>query len=141
VTAMLMASSGISIIDYFPTRTTLDKKVAQTYPVAALQYLQSHPIPGKMLNYYGFGGFLVFSGQPVFIDGRGDLYERSGVFADYIHLNEFETGSLAILRNYGINSCLLGKKQSLASALSLAPEWRQVYIDNTSVLFVRQLLP
>jgi len=137
--AMLMAGVVIAMIHYFPTRTTLDKKVAQTYPVAALQYLQSHPIPGKMLNYYGFGGYLVFSGQPVFIDGRGDLYERSGVFADYIHLNEFETGSLAILRNYGINSCLLGKKQSLASALSVAPEWRQVYSDDTSVLFVRQL--
>ena len=63
-----------------------------------------------MLNYYGFGGYLVFAGQPVFIDGRGDLYERSGVFADYIHLNEFEPGSLGILRNYGINACYAGNE-------------------------------
>ena len=92
-----------------------------------------------MLNFYGFGGYLVFSGEPVFIDGRGDLYERSGVFSDYIHLNEFEAGSLAVLRNYGINVCLLGRKQSLASVLSVTPEWRQVYSDDTSIIFVRQL--
>jgi hypothetical protein len=136
--AVLMAGVVAAMIHYFPTRAALDKTVAQTYPVAALDYLRAHPIPGKILNFYGFGGYLVFSGQPVFIDGRGDLYERSGVFSDYIHLNEFESGSLTVLRNYGISACMLGTKQSLASALSVAPEWRRVYGDDTSVIFVRQ---
>jgi hypothetical protein len=136
--AVLMVGVIAAMIHYFPTKATLDKKVAETYPVAALEYLRTHPIPGKMLNFYAFGGYLVFSGQPVFIDGRGDLYERSGVFSDYIHLNEFERGSLAVLRNYGINACILGTKQSLASVLSVAPEWRRVYSDDTSIIFVRQ---
>ena len=137
--AVLMTGVIVAMAHYFPTKAALDRKVAETYPVAALEYLKNHPIPGKMLNFYAFGGYLVFSGQPVFIDGRGDLYERSGVFADYIHLNEFERGSLAVLRNYGINACILGTKQSLASALSVAPEWRRVYSDDTSIIFVRQL--
>jgi len=29
---------------------------------------------GPVLNNYNFGGFLIFSGVPVFIDGRADLY-------------------------------------------------------------------
>jgi hypothetical protein len=136
--AVLMAAVVAAMIHYFPKRVALDKTVAQTYPVAALDYLRAHPIPGKILNFYGFGGYLVFAGQPVFIDGRGDLYERSGVFGDYVHLNEFEAGSLGILRNYGINACMLGSKQSLASVLSVTPEWRRVYSDDTSVIFVRQ---
>jgi hypothetical protein len=91
-----------------------------------------------MLDYYGFGGYLVFAGRPVFIDGRGDLYERSGVFGDYVHLNEFEPGSLEILRNYGIDVCLLGTKQSLAAVIAATSDWRRVYGDDTSVIFVRQ---
>ena len=136
--AVLMAAVVIAMVHYFPTRAALDKKVAETYPVAALEYLSAHPIPGKMLDYYGFGGYLVFAGRPVFIDGRGDLYERSGVFGDYVHLNEFKPGSVAILRNYGIDVCLLGTKQSLAAVLSVSPEWRRVYGDDTSVILVRQ---
>jgi hypothetical protein len=136
--AVLMTAVVVAMIHYFPKRAALDKTVAATYPVAALDYLRAHPIPGKILNFYGFGGYLVFAGQPVFIDGRGDLYERSGVFGDYVHLNEFEAGSLGILRNYGINACMLGSKQSLAAVLSVTPEWRRVYSDDTSVIFVRQ---
>jgi hypothetical protein len=135
---VLMAAVVAAMIHYFPKPAALDKTIAATYPVAALDYLRTHPIPGRILNYYGFGGYLVFSGQPVFIDGRGDLYERSGVFSDYIHLNEFEAGSLGILRNYGISACLLGTKQSLAAVLSVTPEWHKVYSDDTSVIFVRQ---
>ncbi len=136
--AVLMAGVVAAMIHYFPTRASLDKKVAETYPVAALAYLDAHPIPGKMLDYYGFGGYLVFAGRPVFIDGRGDLYERSGVFGDYVHLNEFQPGSMGMLRNYGIDACLLGAKQSLAAVLLATPEWRRVYSDDTSVIFVRQ---
>ena len=136
--AVLMATVVVAMIHYFPSRAALDKKVAETYPVAALEYLNAHPIPGRMLDYYGFGGYLVFAGKPVFIDGRGDLYERSGVFGDYVHLNEFEPGSLGILRNYGIDACLLGTKQSLAAMLAVSPEWQRVYSDDTSVIFVRQ---
>jgi hypothetical protein len=136
--AVLMAGVLAAMIHYFPARVAIDKKVAETYPVAALEYLRAHPIPGKMLDYYGFGGYLLFAGQPVFIDGRGDLYERSGVFGDYVHLNEFAMGSQNILRNYGIDVCLLGTKQSLAAVLAANQEWRRVYIDDTSIILVRQ---
>jgi hypothetical protein len=136
--AVLMAGVVAGMIHYFPTRADLEKSAAETCPIAAIEYLRSHHITGKILNFYGFGGYLVLSGQPVFIDGRGDLYERAGVFSDYIHLNEFEPGSLAVLRNYGINACLLGRKEPLASTLLVTPEWRRVYGDDTSVIFVRQ---
>src|SRR6266446_8374623 len=46
--AVLMAGVIAAMIHYFPTKATLDRKVAETYPVAALEYLKNHPIPGKM---------------------------------------------------------------------------------------------
>src|SRR5258708_36886907 len=121
------------MIRLFPASAVLEKKSGETCLIAAIEYLRSHHITGKILNFYGFGGYLVLAGQPVFIDGRGDLYERSGVFGDYVHLNEFEAGSLGILRNYGISACMLGSRQSLAAVLSVTPEWRRVYSDGTQV--------
>ena len=60
--------------------------VAKDYPVAAVQYLRQHPQPTGMFNDYSYGGYLIWQlgpQQKVFIDGRADMYEYSGVFQDY----------------------------------------------------------
>ena len=58
--------------------------------MGAVDYLKKNPLPGPMYNNYGFGGYLVWSRGPeqkVFIDGRGDVYERGGVLAGlFAHL-------------------------------------------------------
>src|SRR5258706_3622287 len=45
-----------------------------TAPASALQAARAAGLNGPVLNNYNFGGFLIFSGVPVFIDGRADLY-------------------------------------------------------------------
>ena len=75
----------------------------------AVAYLDAHKIPGPMVNSYYFGGYLVGTGHKVFIDGRGDLYERSGVLSDFLALTQIKPGALRILDRYQIVSCLLAK--------------------------------
>ena len=87
--AILMICIGAGIIHYFPSKTELQEDIARQFPVNAVQYLKEHPAPEPMYNNYGFGGYLVWSRGPehkVFIDGRGDVYERGGVLADYFIL-------------------------------------------------------
>ncbi len=63
-----------------------------------------------MLNSYGFGGYLEWSSggrHKVFIDGRGELYEMSGVFADYMHISLLKPGALSVLGGYRVQACLL----------------------------------
>ena len=94
-----------------------------------------------MFNTYGFGGYLVWSRWPehkVFIDGRSELYERGGVLNDYVQVLTVKPATLAILRSYGIQSCLLDRRESFATMLSALPDWQEVYSDNRSVLFVRR---
>jgi hypothetical protein len=126
------------MIHYRPTQNSLNEAISKLYPVGAVNYLKDHPTPGKMLNNYGFGGYLVQAGIPTFIDGRGDLYERGGVFGDYIHLSKFNPGSFAILRNYNVSVCMLYQDEPLATALLELPNWKRVYLDKTSAIFVRQ---
>jgi hypothetical protein len=139
--AILMAAAAVAIFHYWPTQKKLDEVVSKASPVGALQYLANHPQPGKMLNSYGFGGYLVKSGIPTFIDGRGDLFERGGVFADYAHLTQFKPGAFGILRNYDISVCLLERDEPLSTALLESAAWRRVYVDKTSAIFVRQSAP
>ena len=75
--------------------------------------------------------------QKVFLDGRADIYERGGVLADYLHIAYLEPGAFTVLRHYGIRSCLVERNEALATALANSPEWKKVYSDDLSVLYVR----
>jgi hypothetical protein len=142
--AALMACVAAGLIYYFPSRAELDRSIAHTYPSKAVAYLEQHPAPGPMFNTYGFGGYLVWSRGPqhkVFIDGRGDVYERGGVLSDYLYISSIKPGALAVLDGYGIQSCLLEHNEALTTLLSASPQWKRVYTDDLSSLFVRTGLP
>jgi hypothetical protein len=139
--ALLIAGVAIAVVHYFPSRNALDKIVAQRWPVAAVEFLSSHELPGPMYNAYFYGGYLVWSRGPehkVFIDGRGDVYERGGVFADYLHISRIQPGALGVLRNYGIQSCLIERDEPLGTVLSASPDWKRIYQDGVAAIYVRQ---
>ena len=136
--ALLMTAAVVAMVHYWPTKKSLDAAVRKQFPVGAVQYLKEHPSSGKMLNSYGHGGYLVEAGLPTFIDGRGDLYERGGIFGDYMNLTQFKPGAFGILRNYDISVCLLNRDEPLATALLESQNWQRVYIDEVSAIYVRR---
>jgi hypothetical protein len=135
--AILMAGAIAAMIYYAPSRNFLQDKVEKHYPVAAVHYLDVYKIPGPMLNSYTFGGYLVENGRKTFIDGRGDLFERAGVLSDYLTLVEIKIGAFSVLDRYQIASCLLMRDEPLGNVLTASPNWKRVYVDDTSALFVR----
>jgi hypothetical protein len=139
--AALMTAILTFIIWGFPSQADLWQKVGKDFPVAAVEYLDSHPVPGPMYNTYGFGGYLIFSRGPehkVFMDGRSELYERGGVLADYIQIADIKSGALSVLHKYGFQSCLLIHDDPLATLMAALPDWQKVYEDGTSTIFVRR---
>jgi len=136
--AVLIVGIIVAMVHYVPSRDSVQKKVEAEYPVAALAYMNSHSVPGPVLNTYAFGGYLVGVGEKVFIDGRGDLYERSGVLSDYITLTLMRPGAFGVLDRYQIQSCLVLNDEPLSVALGLSPDWKKVYLDSTSAIFVRK---
>ncbi|HUI41520.1 MAG TPA: hypothetical protein VL523_06095 [Terriglobia bacterium] len=140
----LMALIVLGLVKFFPSRPALDSAVEAVFPVDAVRFMRQHPVDGPMFNQYGFGGYLIWQLGPehrVFIDGRGDIYERAGVMADYLRAAYVEPGALAVLRSYGIKSCLLLKDEPLSTLLAASPDWQQVYSDKLSGLFVRRNPP
>jgi hypothetical protein len=136
----LMAAVAGGIIFTFPKTAKLEESLAKDFPIAAVEYLNQHPAPEPMYNTYGFGGYLVWSRGPehkVFLDGRGDVYERGGVLADYLKISDMKPETLALLDRYKIQSCLLQHDEALVTLLSATPGWTKVYSDETAALFVR----
>ena len=52
--------------------------------------------------------------------------------------HRLKPGALAVLREYGVQSCLLRRDEPLVTVLAALPDWQQVYSDDLSVLFVRR---
>jgi hypothetical protein len=136
--ALLMTCLIVGMVHYFPSHEEIQRRVASQFPVEAVKYLEDHSVPGPMFNSYGFGGYLVWANQKVFVDGRADPYERGGSLADYFHITQLKPGALGVLQHYDIQSCLLGRDEPLVTLLAALPEWQRVYGDNLSVLFVRR---
>lgn len=134
----LMAGIVIAMLHYFPSQSEMEKKVADQFPVHALEYMRQHSVPGPLLNSYGFGGYMIESGYKTFIDGRSELFEQTGVLNDYMHITLLKPGAMRVLGFYGIRSCLLERDEPLSTVLSALPDWQKVYSDNVSALYVKR---
>ena len=94
-----------------------------------------------MLNNYGYGGYLIYrisDVNKVFIDGRGDIYERVGVLADYLNIMRLNPAAPMLLDAYSIQSILIGRDEVLRTYLDALPGWQKVYGDPLSVIYVRK---
>jgi hypothetical protein len=135
---LLMAGVVFAMVHYYPSRQDIQRRVSQAFPTGTVEYIRQHHIPGPLFNNYAFGGYLVWSDQKVFVDGRSDPYERGGALSDYLYISQMKAGAMTVLRSYGIQSCLLERDEPLAMFLTASPEWQRVASDEVAVLFVRR---
>jgi hypothetical protein len=141
INAGLIAVIAVVLVYFFPTRAELDRRVQKEYPRGALQYLADHPVHGRMLNDYGWGGYLIWAARPrnmIFIDGRADIYEYSGVLSDYLSIMRLEPNALQLLKKYDVEACLIKQDAPLGTALAGMPGWERVYQDPVAALYVRK---
>lgn len=137
---LLMVAVLAVMIRFFPSRKHLERCIAQDWPVEAVRYIEQHHTPGPLYNAYYYGGYLDYAlagRSKVFIDGRADVYERTGVLADYLSIERVAPSALALLRLYNVQSCLLERSEPLATLLAASSEWQPAFADETSALFVR----
>jgi hypothetical protein len=137
--AVLMAGVAFAMVRYFPTQSQLEHAVETQSPVRAVNFLHSHPVEGPLFNNYRYGGYLIdnLPEHKVFIDGRGDLYEFGGVMGDYVQVVNVRPAAFSVLKFYGIRTVLLQQNEPLAVFLAEHPDWKRIYKDDISVIFVR----
>jgi hypothetical protein len=139
--AILMAAALLIAYATFPSPRNLTAQLAEKSPVAAVQFIQSHRLAGPMLNEWLYGGYLMWAApeHPVFIDGRGDVFEWAGVLQEYGRWEELRDPPAALLDKYRISFCLLSRDSPMAVVLPLLHGWTNIYSDKNSVIFVRSV--
>jgi hypothetical protein len=141
--AVLLAASVLIMVLAFPNLQNLTAQVEEQSPVKAVEFIETHHLSGRMLNEYVFGGYLIWAApdHPVFVDGRTDIFEWTGVLQEYGNWATLQSPPRVLLDKYQIAFCLLGRDAPMASVLALLPEWKAVYSDDHSVIFVRTPSP
>jgi len=130
----------ISLPRAFPGSRQLVDQVNKGNPAKAVEFIERSGFSGRMLNDYLYGGYLIwaFPANKVFIDGRSDVYEWSGVFKEYLAWVTLQADPRTILDKYQIDLCLLSRGAPVVRALQLLPGWKTVYSDEMSVVLARQ---
>jgi hypothetical protein len=106
-------------------------------PAAALAAVAAAKVSGPVLNDYGFGGYLIFSGIPPFIDGRAELYGDE-FFRRYVEAMLLQSNELPqLLDRYAIAWTLIAPERPAAILLDHLPGWRRLYADDVAVVHVR----
>ncbi len=141
--AVFMALAAIAIVMGFPNGSNLAAQVSAANPVAAVDYMKSHRLAGHLVNDYAFGGYLIWAAPeyPVFVDGRGDVFEWTGVLSEFGKWATLQDDPQKLLRKYDIDICLLERGSPMERVLPLLPGWHAVYTDDHAVIFVHSLAP
>ena len=94
----------------------------------------------NMFNTYRWGGYLIWRLYPhyrVFIDGRADLY--GDFIGEYYKVMELRPDVHEVLKKYNISLIIIPVNSTLDTYLKEKSSWRQIYSDNTSVIYLRTL--
>jgi len=116
----------------------VDRSADAVTPQAALAAAKRLDLTGPVFNSEAFGGYLIFSGVPVFIDGRIELYGND-FLAAYLAAERGDTAALqGLLDHYHIAWALLQTGSPIVAAFDRLPGWRRVYTDGQAVIDVRE---
>jgi hypothetical protein len=116
---------------------------SKNHPVVAVNHLNSTPLPGKMFNKYGWGGYLIYALEPpqaVFIDGRADMYGED-LFTEYRKVVGIDKDINTILEKHEVNWVIYPHDTPLVRYLLAGNKWRQIYQDEEASVLLRNPSP
>ena len=107
-------------------------------PRAALAYARAAGLTGHVLNYYDFGGFLIFNGVKTFVDGRADQIFNGGFMGEIAATEKPDGGAVLAgqLKKYDITWTLLPPSDPRVIVLDRMPDWKRAYSDKFAVIHV-----
>lgn len=109
----------------------------ETLPVRAVEFVRQVQPEGRMFNAYNYGGYLVWAlpENPVFIDGRADVYGDE-IINEWLGITYGEPGWQAKLDSWGVGFVLVEPSAPLADLLAYEG-WELLYEDDVAVVYRR----
>lgn len=140
--ALALAAAAFVAAPLWLARAHPIEPPAGTAPTDAVRAARQAGVRGPVLNEYDWGGYLIHSGIPVFIDGRGEMYGDEFLKAYVQALQLARPDALEqLLRRYRVAWTLLRPGTPAVALLDRLPGWRRVYSDQTAVVHVKTAPP
>ena len=115
--------------------------IRDTYPVGAVKFLKAKGLADRHgFSEYTWGGYLLWSDLPVFIDGRVDMY-GDRFFMQYLSIHDLKMNGAkinSIFQHFDVTYAILHPQSSFSGILRSNNQWREVYRDNTASVFLTQ---
>ncbi|RIK53850.1 MAG: hypothetical protein DCC59_05930 [Chloroflexi bacterium] len=112
----------------------------KVFPVAASDWLETHPQSGNMFNDFNWGGYLLFRVWPrdkVFLDSQTDFYGEA-LAREYETALTAGEGWESVLEKYAARWTIIRADSPLAKALSRDRAWELIYSDAIASVFKRK---
>jgi len=148
IAVMLIIVFSVMSVTMWPPKWLECPRERVFFPVKAVEFMKQHDLTKNVFNHYSWGGYLIWSGIPNFIDGRADMYISSGkeVFQDYLRImllrdekNVKDTDPLMLLKKWKVQTILIPHNSLLILMLDKEKkEWEKVYEDKSSVIYVNK---
>jgi hypothetical protein len=109
-------------------------------PLNAVSYLKDNAITGNTFTDPNiWGGYLIWEtpGNPVYIDGRIDMY-GDDFMREYLGTIRGLTRWQDSFDKYGVQVAIVSPTSMLRLQLEQSPQWQQVYRDEMAVVFTRK---
>ena len=109
-------------------------------PLNAVSYLKDNNITGNTFTDPNiWGGYLIWAtpGNPVYIDGRIDMYGDE-FMREYLGIIRGITRWQEPFDKYGVQIAIVSPTSTLRLQLEQSPQWQQIYRDEMAVVFTRK---
>ena len=114
---------------------------SDSYPTKAMRWMNASRIKGNILPNFEWGEYLIWSFYPdchVAMDGRYETVYQDKVHQEYFDFLYGNDHWRVFLEKYPHDIVLLKARTKTHWLMSREKDWRLVYADETSVLFMRK---
>jgi hypothetical protein len=114
------------------------------YPIGALKWMEKNNFQGKILPFFGWGEFLIWSCYPncrVAMDGRYETVYPENVYKEYFDFLMGREGWQIFLNKYPHDLVLMIPNTRIHLLMLKETSWKRVYSDSGCVLFIRKNHP
>jgi hypothetical protein len=106
-------------------------------PVTAIAHVPPQLMSQHVFNEYAFGGYLIFKGVKVYVDGRADMYGDAFVQQYLAIAGGAQPDVDKAFKRWNITWAIVSPRDGLVHVLDAKPGWRRLYSDGYAVLFAQ----
>jgi len=139
VAGLTVAVTGMAFLALIPRESSvLMRRVAETLPVKACDYIRSASLPQPLFNAYEWGAFLTWylPEYPVAIDARRGLYPEE-LETDYFKVMRVEIPYQSLPAMKNARTILLQKSNVLGGGLRNVPGFQVAYEDDVAIVLLQ----